>query len=137
MGAVGTLFALGLCVQSAPAASPGVLEKDGLRVQAGPRGSFSISLDTLGFGQSSQFWVVNPDWTAHYYGYNKDLAQADAIQTTATESGGEILLPMESPSGVFSGTQLIEVLPGRKLRVSVDARLTTSLDHCEIGRAHV
>ena len=130
MGAIGALFALGLGVQSAPAAPQGVLENDGLRVQAGSRGQFNIILDGLGFGQNSQFWVVNPPWTTHYYGYNKDLAQDEGIQTTATETGGQILIPMESPTGVFSGTQLIEVLPGRKLRVSVDARLTTSLDHC-------
>jgi hypothetical protein len=44
------------------------------------------------------------------------------------------VIPLEGPRGEFSGTQTVEVLPGRVLRVSVEATLTTAaeanLEHC-------
>ena len=130
-----------MLVGSGQAATTAV-EVDGLRVSAGDGGSLTIVVDGLPFGQKSDFWVVDPDWTKHYYGYPEDADQRNDVESTSTAQGGEFYIPMKMRSGDFSGEQRIEVLPGRKMRMSVDAHVTTDLtpllmEHmvCEINPA--
>jgi hypothetical protein len=105
---------------------PITVERDGLEVQVGSPVGLSIALDGVPFSSSSTFYAVHPGWTGRYYGYEDDPGRVGRASVTEPGKGiTRIDIPMAGRSGDFQATQTIEVGPGRILRLSVDAQLTS------------
>lgn len=101
------------------------MERDGMRVLVGPPGKthLRIEIDDLPFTDLSLLYAWRPGEAGRYYGYEDDWApfkKSVIGKTSAT-------FPLLAPRGEFGGTQTLELLPERRLRLSVNAKMTTSV----------
>lgn len=106
------------------------LEAHGVRIFAGTpwKTHLRTELDGIPFIDASTLYASRPHFGGRYYGYEDDPAIVRDAQVKRQEDGATtLLLPLRAPRGEFTGTQFIELLPGRKMRLTVDARLTSGV----------
>jgi hexosaminidase len=120
-----------LATAASAAAKPVTLECDELAVSIDEPWWLSVSFEGAPFLSNAAFYAVKPKWAYRYYGYEDDKRLLDKIATPTSHTA---VIPLDGPRGEFTGTQTVEVLPDRVLRVSVEATLTTAaeanLEHC-------
>ena len=107
------------------AGTPIVLERDGVKVTIAPPRWVSVEVDGTPFSTNHTLYVVKPNWAVRYFGYEDDPKLNEKVKQT-----GEfrVRIPLESKNGEVTGTQVIELLPNRTLRIAVDARLTSDVE---------
>ena len=121
-----------LCAAApAPAAPPDptqVMQLDGMRVAVGPHGVLEIAADGVVFSRAAQLWLVNPTWTDHHYSFDMDTTLGATLRRSDLPGGGQrVEFDMRAPTGEWRGTKRVDLLPGRVVRVAVDAQLTTDM----------
>jgi hypothetical protein len=105
------------------------MSQDGVNVTVSPSGSITVTVDGIPFSSGSSVFVVDPKWVEHYYGYDDDPKMARTSPVRKSADGAQAVeTVLRGARTEFEGTQRVEVLPGRKVRVSVDTRLTTLVD---------
>ncbi|MEI7634234.1 MAG: glycoside hydrolase family 20 zincin-like fold domain-containing protein, partial [bacterium] len=120
------LLAQSLVCRAAPESY--VMERDGVRVAVGQGAWPDIVVDGALFSKASQFWVVNPKWTEHWYSYDRDSTLPQRLRKETAPNGAQrVWFTMSAPGGEFDATQTIELKQGRRLRIAVDARLTSDI----------
>lgn len=108
-------------------------EKNGITVEFSSRAGYTISVDGRPFSINGQLALVSPGWETAYYTYSHDPNRLDHIQralATAASSSTDALrleIPLADPNhAVAQTTQTFEFLPGRRLRISLESRPTTT-----------
>ncbi len=105
------------------------VEQDGIRLTVGGKDGYKIDVDGFSFSHLSTLFVIDPSWTERYYGYNDQPLRVEE-STTAGVTTGAVGLTYElrsDRSESVTGEQTLEILPGRKLRVATDIRMTTDV----------
>ncbi len=103
-----------------------LLQKDGIAVNVGGRNGYSIKVDGIPFSTMSGLNVVDPAWQKRYYSYSDDHQRISGALTAGISAGTSITYQLRSErSDTVEGTQTLEVLPGRRLRVATDIRMTS------------
>lgn len=104
------------------------IEHEGVRVDFEFPRSLAITVDGVTISDGATFYVVKPGWVGRYYGYEDDQELKSKTEVTDIPGGGmRAQVPVVSPGGEVQGTQVFEVLPGRRLRVAVEVGLTTPI----------
>lgn len=110
-------------------AAPLQLKSDGIVIDL-KRDGYSISVDGIPFSGGAQFSLTDPHWQDAYYVYMQDLERADKIKQGEQENGGTLsfstALRSEKSVATAETSQTIEILPGRKIRFSLESNATTS-----------
>lgn len=105
--------------------APVIMERDGVKVTIAPPRWITIEVDGAPFSTHNTFYVVKPNWAVRYFGYEDDAKLPEKLERQGEH---KLVIPMKAKHGEFEGRQVVELLPGRVLRVSVDAELTTDVE---------
>ncbi|NLD61394.1 family 20 glycosylhydrolase [Candidatus Sumerlaeota bacterium] len=101
-----------------------LIERDGIRVEFNKPRGMMVEVDGVPFSSNSHLWVVNDIWNHHYAGYFQNPPfDASFKQTTDT-----ISFMLNGNFNEFEGTQTLQLLGDRKLRIQVDGSLTTNTE---------
>ncbi len=86
-----------------------------------------VDVDKVPFSAGAQFYAVKEGWNGVWYDTNADYGLVSKVKLLRGPAGeATATLPMRPKVGGFEGQMRIELLRGRTLKVSVDAKLTTA-----------
>ena len=118
------ILATGVSLGSETAAKSVDLSRDGIKVSMAGEHGYSIDVDGVSFSPVSTLFVVDPLWQKRYYGYSDDAERVSSAGEITTNS---ILTLLHSDNfDVVQGTQTLELLPQRRLRIALTMNLTSS-----------
>ena len=105
------------------AATPVVLESNGVRVSLGAAFKVhgQIKVDGIPFIDQSRLYALRPNAGGRFFGYEDDIHSAeDTKVTTAPDGTLRAEYPLRAPNREFTGTQVVELTPGRSLSFQID-----------------
>jgi hypothetical protein len=108
------------------------INQAGITLQLGASNGPTVLVDGVPFSSFGRVYSVKPGWSERYYGYEDDPGFVErarrSLNTDPQPPGGaRITVPLRSKRTEFEGTQTFKLCPDRRLRVSLDARLTTTV----------
>jgi hypothetical protein len=109
---------------TAQAATPVVLEQNGVRISLGATYKVhgQIKVDGIPFTDQSRLYALRPNSGGRFFGYEDDIHSAeDTKVTTGSDGVVHAAYPLRAPNGEFTGMQEFELTPDRVLRFQVDA----------------
>ena len=102
-------------------------ERDGVQVSMGGLTGLYISVDGIPFANKSTLFAVKKDWKGRWFGYEDDPRSAARATHEKTADGGDVFtMGMQTKDNTFEATHTLELLPGRVVRLSTNALLTTN-----------
>ncbi|PKO17010.1 hypothetical protein CVU37_09380 [candidate division BRC1 bacterium HGW-BRC1-1] len=102
-------------------------ERDGVQVIMGGLAGLYISVDGIPFTNQSTLYAVKKDWNGRWFGYDNDpRAMSRATHAKSADGGDVFTVGLKSVDNTFEATHTLELLPGRVVRLSTDALLTTN-----------
>lgn len=122
LGCLAILSVAGTIVAADKNPTPRSLDVDGVRLTIGPPDGLTMDVDGIPFSSASTLFAVKPDWSAKFYGYDSDHDLLNHMKVSGDPARGFVAsIALHSGNGDFDGTQTLELLPGRKLRMTLGA----------------
>lgn len=100
-----------------------VLAMSGIKVTLLRSEGMRIEVDGVTFSNASTLYLVKPNWSGRFYGYENDRGRITKTRIEKTAEVQRAIVPLTSSSGEYRGTQTIELTSLRTLTITTSGTL--------------